>query len=319
VYKNGFYYMPVQFGGNGAINILFENFSLTFPTVAADGGAMVHVDPGTLGVYIDARSGDTVKLKSGLLTSKSKIAFNFLSTASSGATYDFTGLSVVNADVVLRAVHTFSGMSFTNCTSFTQNGAVMQNCTFTNCTISSASPGDADNISDCSFVSSGTGHAIQISGTAADMTLDGVTFTGYASSSGSTGNEAIYVNIASGTMTINITGGGSTPSIRTAGATVTVQNAVTVKVTVKDVNTGAAIENARVLVEKVSDGTDILTGLTNSSGIVQTSWAYPGDTAVTGKVRRATSGYGTLYKSSPISGTITSTGLDVTILLIPDE
>ncbi len=210
-------------------------------------------------------------------------------------------------------------MSFVNCPTFTLGGATLTNCTFTSTKVSAASPGDADNISDSAFTSGGTGHALEISGTAANMTLDGVTFSGYASSDGSTGNEAIYVNIASGSMTISITGGGSTPSIRTAGATVTVQNAVTVKVTVRDVNTNSVIENARVLVEKVSDGTDILTGLTNSSGIASTTWAYPGDTAVTGKVRRASATYGTLYKTSPISATITSSGLDITVLLIPDE
>jgi hypothetical protein len=152
------------------------------------------------------------------------------------------------------------------------------------------------------------------------MTLSGVTFSGYASSDGSTGNEAVYVNIATGTMTISITNGGSIPSIRTAGATVTVQNSVTVKVTVKDINTGLAIENARVLLETDPGGTDILSGLTNSSGIIQTTtYAFTTNQAVTGKVRRATIAYGDLYKTSPISGTITSAGLDITVFLIPDE
>ena len=55
------------------------------------------------------------------------------------------------------------------------------------------------------------------------VTLTNIEFAGYAVSNGSTGNEALYVNIASGTLTLNISGG-TVPSIRTAGATVIVQN-----------------------------------------------------------------------------------------------
>ena len=80
-------------------------------------------------------------------------------------------------------------------------------------------------------ISAGTGHAIEITGTAGDVTLDNVLFTGYAGTNGSTGNEAIYVNIGSGTVNITIAGGGDTPTIRTAGATVNVINNITLTVT----------------------------------------------------------------------------------------
>jgi hypothetical protein len=49
------------------------------------------------------------------------------------------------------------------------------------------------------------------------------TLSGYAASDGSTGDEAIYVNVGSGSLTITVLGG-TTPSIRTAGATVTVNS-----------------------------------------------------------------------------------------------
>lgn len=99
----------------------------------------------------------------------------------------------------------------------------------------------------CSFTKkSGTQHAIEIGGTAADFDLTGCTFTGYATSDGSTGNECIYVNIATGTMKISIKGGGDIPSIRTAGATVTVVNARTVRVTARDANSLGLINGARV-------------------------------------------------------------------------
>jgi hypothetical protein len=78
--------------------------------------------------------------------------------------------------------------------------------------------------------------------------------SGYAASDGSTGNEAIYVNVASGTLTINVTAGYNTPSIRTAGATVTVSSG-SVTVRAKAVTTsGTAIQNARVFL-RASNGT----------------------------------------------------------------
>lgn len=97
---------------------------------------------------------------------------------------------------------------------------------------------------------------------------------------------------------------------------------VTVTVTVKDVNTGAAIENARVLIEAdsggpASAGTDILTGTTNASGVVTGTTEYTGQPVI-GKVRRASVAYGTLYKTAPISATVGTSGLELTVLLIPD-
>jgi hypothetical protein len=62
----------------------------------------------------------------------------------------------------------------------------------------------------------------------------------------------------------------------------------------------------------------ILNGVTNASGVLQIStFNYTSDQPVTGKVRRATTG--TKYKTGTITGTITSTGLDTTVLLIADE
>ena len=80
--------------------------------------------------------------------------------------------------------------------------------------------GDISDVTDCTFTSDGTGHGLEITGTATNITLTGTTFTNYASTDGSTGNEGVYVNIASGSMNLTISGG-STPSVRTAGASVT--------------------------------------------------------------------------------------------------
>lgn len=92
-------------------------------------------------------------------------------------------------------------------------------------------------------------------------------------------------------------------------------NVVPVTVTVTDANTGNPIENARVL---LSDGTTtVFNDLTDSAGVVTTTYAFTANQAVTGRVRKGTSS--PLYKTSPLSGTITSTGLSLTAFMVPDE
>lgn len=102
-----------------------------------------------------------------------------------------------------------------------------------------------------------------------------------------------------------------------------VLDTVPLTVTVRDVETGDPVENARVFIEATTggpapDGTDILTGLTDAAGVLTGVTEYI-DQPVVGKVRRATVADGTLYKSAVISDTITDTGLSITVLMIPDE
>jgi hypothetical protein len=217
----------LQFGGADKICAVCNLNTFQFPT-AYDGtnyfqwNAALNV----AGIKFKPVSGDVLKFTNCVFTSASAYRWEWDSgAASSGWTGDFSGTSVVNATVTLRAVFTFNLMSFINCPTFTQNGTTLTNCKFTNTKVSSASPAAAALISATTFTSAGTGHAIEIAGAVADISLNALTFTGYAAGNGSSGNEAIFVNIASGNMTISITGGGSTPSIKTAGATVTVVNA----------------------------------------------------------------------------------------------
>jgi len=61
----------------------------------------------------------------------------------------------------------------------------------------------------------------------------------------------------------------------------------------------------------------ILDGDTNVSGIVETTaFNYTSDLAVTGRVRKGTSSI--YYKTSPVSGTITSAGFDATAFMVKD-
>jgi len=81
-------------------------------------------------------------------------------------------------------------------------------------------------ISNCSFTSRGTGHAIAIN-TPGTYDFDGNTFTNYASVTGNNGTEAIH-NISNGVVNINVTNATS-PSYRNSpGSTTNVTASVQV-------------------------------------------------------------------------------------------
>ena len=162
----------------------------------------------------------------------------------------------------------FIGCIWNNCGQVTQAGATLTGCSFTESGAAIAlAAGDLTLISGCDFTSDGTGYAIEGFASAASYTLTNLTFTGYASTDGVTGNEALHVLASSGTVTINYTG--AAPSVHSAGATIVkVGSSVDVTVTVKTV-AGVNVENARVLL-KAKDGTgpfpwqETVTSITNS-------------------------------------------------------
>lgn len=122
----------------------------------------------------------------------------------------------------------------------------------------------------------------------------------------------------------NSNGGNAQQSLCVApyGGTINVVEDVPIKVTVRDIDDNSVVENARILMKAdiggdLTEGVVVLTGLTNASGIATANLRYTSNQPVTGWIRKATTG--TLYKTSPISATITSSGLDITIFMIKDE
>jgi len=154
---------------------------------------------------------------------------------------------------------TIDGCIYNSCGLITTGNADIDSCVFNQGTgavaVTTASPAEAANITNSEFISDGTGNGLEITGTAADLTLTGLIFTGYSTTVDA--NKAIYVNISTGTVNITISGGsGVTLSshVRTAGATVNViSGAVTVQVKAA-LKAGTAVESARVFL-KASDGT----------------------------------------------------------------
>ena len=91
----------------------------------------------------------------------------------------------------------------------------------------------------------GTGHAIEIpTGATGTYIFTGNLFDGYATQSGSTGNEMIYNN-SGGLVTINVGSPGDTPTYRNGtGASTVVNNNVTVTLTGLKDNTEVRVYNA---------------------------------------------------------------------------
>ena len=114
-----------------------------------------------------------------------------------------------------------TSISYSGCGLITLTGSgTLTNCTITNSTSSvSVSTSDLGDTTGCTFTSDGSNHAADLGTVAATTSMTwNNTLSGYASTDGSTGNEAILVNVASGqTLTINVSGG-STPSVYNTGA-----------------------------------------------------------------------------------------------------
>lgn len=159
----------------------------------------------------------------------------------------------------LRCIFTRCGaittdtIDFNDCKVLTSTAAADTSAIVFN--VNSDPDGELDNIE----VTIGTNahHAIEF-GTASPLTitLRGWTATGF-NASDAQNDSTFHVLRTSGTVTINVIGGTGNFSFKTAGATVDVViDPVTALVNVKD-NTGANLQNARVIMEASDDTADL--------------------------------------------------------------
>jgi hypothetical protein len=242
---------PIQFGNGGADKLILnlDSTAIEFPeqyNVSSKQVFYCSAD-NVAGLTYYAGANDTIKHTNAVVSSKSKFHWRIDASSSASASYDFSGLSIIGAgDVQLRDVTTFDGMSFSGCPSMYQNSAYITNGAFKNSYLYSNSPG---RLSSCSFVSGGTGHAIEIT-TAGTYTFSGNTFSGYGANG--TTNAAIYNN-SGGAVTINISGGGDTPTVRNgAGATTAVNNTAVLTLTGIVPGSDVVILDAGTTVERVN-------------------------------------------------------------------
>lgn len=266
--------VPLQVGGGDAVNFQIDAGALQFPRIYSRTKREInyHGADNAIGISYAGKSGDVIKHTNSVVTSASPYYWEINAAATSACAWDFSGLVVVGATVTLRPVVTFDSMSFSNCASVATTGSTVTNCSFGNSPIAASSPANAALVSNCKITkTAGTSHGITITGAAAAVTLSGLVFAGYAASNGATGNEAIFVNIATGTVTLNISGGGSTPSIRTAGATVTVVAGATVTFTGLPAGTDIVILTA---------GTTTILHQVDANAGSSYAWGYQGTPAV---------------------------------------
>ena len=289
----------LQFG-DGGTNPTYLNISNTateFPQQYSVANKQVYYNSvdNVCGVTFYPGTSDTVDIRNAVFSSNSKYHWRWHASTSTSATILTNGVQVINAgDVQLRAV-TYDEVSFSSCTGVTTNSAYITNSTIKDSPITVSSLTDAARISNSSIVkTTGTNHGIIVSGTAQNITLTGLTFTGFAATDGSTGSEAIYVNIASGNITINISGG-NTPSIRTAGAAVTVQNSKTF--TISNI-----VYNSEVRIYNVSDDTEY-------AGVENIGISTPSNSSVSGpdSSGRYTLSYSHSLSSTPVKVIIINT------------
>jgi len=159
---------------------------------------------------------------------------------------------------------TITNTTFRSCKLITQNSSIFSKCIFdsTTDTVKTLLSNNPSNISNCTFISSGTKHAIELSSSCAGNTYNftGNSFTNYATVNGSTGNEVLYNN-SGGTVTLNVSNVTGVLSVRngTNATTILLTASVTTIIKVIDIITGYASSSG-------STGNEVL--YNNSGGTV---------------------------------------------------
>lgn len=157
-------YVPVKIGGGDAVNFQIDAGSLQFPRRydAAKKEVAFHADINKVGISYAGKSGDVVKHTNSVVTSPSTYYWSIHANATNAATWDFSGLVVVNATVTLRAIMTFDAMTFSQCPSITTGASTVTNSIISKCAEFTAS---SATFTGCTFTRSiGTNGAISITG-----------------------------------------------------------------------------------------------------------------------------------------------------------
>lgn len=244
--------------------------------------------------------------------------------------------------ISVKSTDTFDAVVFSTNDALNLGTASYDNCTFVECgsqTVSSTTSFDANTlksaldvtalitddleiITNCTFISGGGGHGINLGTIAASDTMSWANYTSgyetYNAAGTSTGDEAILVSVASGqTLTINVSTGYDLPSFYNTGAgTVSVVSSVDITITVKD-SGGTVIESAQVGVFTTDDNTEIINEDSNASGIATASYGGSTPREVKVWIRKASSG-ATKYKNFSTVQSISSTGLTLSVTMVED-
>ena len=251
-------YVPIQIGGGDRVIFNIDAGALQFPrrynTASKEIG--FHVSDNKVGISYAGKANDVISHTNSVITSITPYYWEINTAATSAATWDFTGLTIVNANVTLRNVMTFTAMSFSECLSMIANGCTVSNCniklvaTTANSLQLNGTSSLVGNEIDTTEIASGvamtqvanpsifqdnvftgsstSGHAIQLT-TPGTYSFSGNVFSGYGANGS---NSAAIYNNSGGAVTLNVSGGGSVPTVRNgAGASTTVNAAANVELT----------------------------------------------------------------------------------------
>jgi hypothetical protein len=137
--REGSCIIPLQLGGEDPLYLNLDVLLLTFACITTEPDAFssepylnIHVDEGYLGLILEGSDGDVIKITNSVLSSVSTWRFEITEFASTSATYDFSGSTIINANVTLQRVVTFNSMVFSGCPSISVVECDLVNCTITN-------------------------------------------------------------------------------------------------------------------------------------------------------------------------------------------
>lgn len=283
-------YAPIQVGGGDAVNFQIDSGVIQFPRIysPANNEIAYHAPANRIGIGYNGKSGDVIKHTNSLISAPSAYYWQIAAAATSAATWDFSGTTVVGANVTLRNVTTFDALTFSGCPTIDASGVTLTNSTIkgvaagnnsltvtsataiSSCSINAAGVTAGNYLTtaspavfaNCQFTGGG-GHAIRInSATGSPFAFIGNTFTGFGAIA-STGAALLIDAVA---VVINVTGG-TTPTYRLInGGTVTINNTVTLTLTGLVDGSDIVILEAGTVTERVNVDTNLGTTYPYSFG-----------------------------------------------------
>jgi hypothetical protein len=212
---------------------------------------------GSCDIEINASADDLIRMSSSILSANQMQMFEILSTSSPDADYRFNGTLFRNFQVTLRDFIEINGATFKNCFTIFQNGATLNGCFIEEAESSSSLVSDnLSNIVDCSFISNGSGHAIEatVSGT---YNFNGNEFTGYGAD-GST--DAAFYNNSGGLITLTIPVGGQEPTVRNGAGASTV---ISLPTNNQSVTLSGGVNGSRVQIYDLTSDTELANEVVN--------------------------------------------------------
>lgn len=301
-------YLPLQIGGGDPVIFDIDGGALQFPRIYNPSTKDInfHALKNTIGIEYAANVGDSISHTNSVISSESSYYWRISANASPSATWDFKGLTIVNANVLLRNVTTFDTMTFSECEYINSSNCIIVDSVFSkvvaNSLIVDANTSITGSVFDTTTIgpnvglvslnattgmpienstftgSTSSGHAIVITqpGTYSFLNLTfngygGVVGTNFTSNSGS--NAAAVFNNSGGPVIIQ-SSGGSLPSIRnSSNATTNVEVSASITITGLEANS-----EVRAYLGEVSDPANAIAiaGVELTSGSYTFTQSYSG-------------------------------------------